>query len=368
METLLGQIDPARDKDTYWRTAATLIDALSQTENYAEASKIISILVSTKIWESQPAYRPWMQFSIGRNLAYTGRANEGEKFLRALTVSDARLVLSPAQRAAAVMLSKIELDRDNVSQSAIWIRRAIIGTLVDKGAASEEIVDVLTEYANFLTRTRRLLEAYHLFAQLDNIYEVNFGHRSPKYLHFLSLFVATVATIGNFPHAEAIQRRLSESVSSVDVVANSVREELSYQELYQLARMHPHQGESTVTDRLKEIVSNNPDILKQPHNRIISSYLALLGGNFELGERYYSSDTTNAQDAQFRAYDIILKSFFSAARHNNFDESITLANEALLAIRQFHEPLENESSSRLPALSIEERLILSVILGISSDR
>ena len=367
LKTLLGQIDPARDRDAYWRIATTLIEFLNQTENYAEAGKIIDALVTTKIWESQAAYRSSMQFYVGRNLAYTGQANEGEKFLRALTAGDARLVLSPAQRAAAVMLSKIELDRDNISQAAIWIRRAVVGTMVDKGAASEEAVDVLTEYAYFLTRTRRLPEAYNLFSHLAPIYDSSFGHHGPKYLHFLSLFVATVATIGNFPHAEAIQKRLSEGVGSVDVVANSVREELSYQELYQLARTPPSQGKSPVTDRLKEIVSNNPDILKQPHNRIISSYLTLLGGNVEQAERYYLSDTTSPQDPQFRAYDIILKAFFSAARHNNFGESIALANEALSAIHHFHEPFENESSSRLPALTIEERLMLSVVLGIDAS-
>jgi hypothetical protein len=367
LELLLGQLDPVWDKDTYWRTAANLIEFLSEAENHAEATRILNILASTKTWESQPAYRQWMQFYIGRNLAYTGHAQDGEKFLRALTGGDARLVLSPAQRAAAVILSKIELDRGNISQAGIWIRRAVIGALVDKGAASEEIVDVLTEYANFLTRTRRLPEAYNLFAHLGDIYEANFGHHSPKYLHFLSLFVATVATIGSMPRADAILKRLSEGVKSVDVVAESVRGELLFQELYQLARNPATNGRSPVTERLQQLVSNDPDLLKQPHKRILASYLAVLGGNFQLAERYFLSDTTSAQDAQFRAYDIILKSFFSATRHNNFGESIALADEALSSIRQYHEPFENESSSRLPALTIEERLILSIILGIDAS-
>jgi hypothetical protein len=302
MVMLMGQIDPVQERDAYWRTATTLIEFLSQVENHTEAGRIINILASTKIPEAQQAYYQWMQFYIGRNLAYTGHADEGVKFLRALTAGDARLVYIPAQRAAAVMLSKIELDRDDVSQAAIWIRRAVIGTLCDKGAASEEIVDVLTAYANFLMRTRRLTEAYYLLARLGDIYEVSFGHRSPKYLHFLSLFVATVATIGNFQHADAIQKKLSESVSSVDVVPASVREELTFQELYRLARVQS-------TDRLKAIVSNNPD-LKRPHYRILASYLALLAGDLELAEKYFYLEMTSPTDAQFQAYQIILKSFF----------------------------------------------------------
>ena len=110
-----------------------------------------------------------MQFYVGRNLSYSGKADEGEKVLHALTAGDARLVHIPAQRAAAIMLSKIESDRGNIGQAAIWMRRAVIGTLVDKGAASEEIVEVLTEYARYLTQTRQLPEAYNLFSKTGTI-------------------------------------------------------------------------------------------------------------------------------------------------------------------------------------------------------
>jgi CHAT domain-containing protein len=368
LELLLGQLDPTRDRDAYWRTAATLIEWLSQTENHAEETKVLNTLAAAKIWENQPAYVPWMQFFVGRNLAFTGHPDDAEKYLHIVTGGDARLVHIPLQRAAAVILSKIELDRNNISQAAIWIRRAVIGTMVDKGASSEEAVDVLTEYAYFLMRTRKLVEAMVLFGRLGDIYESSFAHHSPKYLHFLSLFVATTATIGNFATADAIQKRLSESVSSVDVVAKSVHDELFFQELYQLARTPPINGHSQVTERLQQIISSNPDFLKNPHSRIISSYLAVLGGNFELGEKYFLSDSTIPQDEQYRSYDIILKSFFLAARHENRAESIALANQALAAIREAYKPLENESGSRLPALTIEERLILSVILGIDASR
>jgi hypothetical protein len=56
LQTLLSQIDPVQNKDAYWRTATTLIEFLSQTENHAEAGRIINILASTKIPQTQPAY------------------------------------------------------------------------------------------------------------------------------------------------------------------------------------------------------------------------------------------------------------------------------------------------------------------------
>ena len=86
---LLRQIDPAKDKD-YWRISATLVEFLSQIEDHPQAAQLLNSIIATKIPETQPAYRQWMQFYIGRNLAYSGKADEGEKFLRALTAGDAR--------------------------------------------------------------------------------------------------------------------------------------------------------------------------------------------------------------------------------------------------------------------------------------
>src|SRR5271169_2821964 len=42
LESLLGQLDPVRDRDAYWRTATTLIEFLSQTENHTEATRVLN--------------------------------------------------------------------------------------------------------------------------------------------------------------------------------------------------------------------------------------------------------------------------------------------------------------------------------------
>ena len=186
--------------------------------------------------ETERAYYQWMQFYLGRNLAYQGKPSEGERYLRALTGDDGRYVFIPAQRAAAIVLSNIELGRDNVEQATIWMRRAVIGTLVDKGAASEEIVDVLTSYATYLKRVRRLPEAYRLFMRLVPLYETQFAHSSPKYLYFVSRFLGTLTEVGDFQAAEIAYKALSDNVAAVDIVAASVKEELFFQELYRLAR------------------------------------------------------------------------------------------------------------------------------------
>src|SRR5258708_4516466 len=182
--SLLKLIDPAKDKDSYWRVAGTLIEFLSQVEDHASAAKVLETLLASKIHEGQPAYFQWVQFYVGRNFAYSGKAADGEKVLRALTALDARYVLTPAQRAAALVLSQIELDRGNIKQSAIWMRRAVIGTLVDKGASSEEIVDCLTRYAIYLMNTRRSADAHNLFLRLGQIYEASFAHQGPTYIKF----------------------------------------------------------------------------------------------------------------------------------------------------------------------------------------
>jgi hypothetical protein len=107
---LSREIDPAKSRDDYWRTVATLVEFFSQLEDHAQAGQWLSLLIATKIPEAVPAYKQWTQFYIGLNLVYSGKADEGEKFLRALTAGDARHVHAPAQRAGALLLSQIELD------------------------------------------------------------------------------------------------------------------------------------------------------------------------------------------------------------------------------------------------------------------
>jgi hypothetical protein len=56
----------------------------------------------------------------GTQLSFYGaHPDDAEKYLHIVTGGDARLVHIPLQRAAAVILSKIELDRNNISQAAI---------------------------------------------------------------------------------------------------------------------------------------------------------------------------------------------------------------------------------------------------------
>jgi CHAT domain len=360
---LLRQIDPAKDKDTYWRISVTLVEFLSQIEDHDQAAQLLNSIISNKIHETQAAYTQWTQFYVGRNLANSGY---GEQYLHALTAGDARLVRIPAQRAAAIVLSKIESGRGNIGQAAIWIRRAVIGTLVDKGAASEEIVDVLTEYAYYLTQTRQLPEAYNLFSKLAPLYEAQYSHKNPKYLHFQSIFLALLSDIGNFPRVDLVYKDLSENVAAVDVVAPSVRSQLWFQGLYQAARASSADARASTSARLKQVAATYPDFIKQPRNRIIMSYFALLAGDLELADRFNSEPLASERlDTQLASYAMILNSFI-AARRNKFADSIALLPDALNKPRLFHQRLEDESSDRLPATTAEERLILSLILGIDS--
>jgi hypothetical protein len=366
LTSLLGQIDPTKDRDAYCRTGATLVEYLTQTENHARASQVLNSIVATKGFETSSVCFQWMQFYIGRTLAYLGKAGEGEKFLHALTGGDARLVYTPAQRAAAVMLSKIELDRGNVSQAAIWMRRAVIATLVVKGATSEEILNVLAEYANYLARTHRLLEANNLFMELGPLYEKWLAHHSPKYMRFLGMHLATLADIGKFASAELVTKSLNDNAAAVDIVAPSVRETIFLQNLYQMARAAHADGQASITERLKQLVSSSPEFLEQPRIRLAFTYFALFAGDGELADQILSSRSTEHLDAQSAIYEVILRSAI-AVRRNKFNESISLSRDALDGIRRFYQRFETESSSRMPAITAEERVVLSSIVTITAQ-
>src|SRR4051812_18538805 len=76
---LLQRIDPVKEKDAYWNASSVLVEAMSQIENHTLANQVINKLLATKIPESQPAYFQWTQYYLGRNLAWLGKRDEGEK-------------------------------------------------------------------------------------------------------------------------------------------------------------------------------------------------------------------------------------------------------------------------------------------------
>ncbi len=300
-----------------------------------------------------------MQFYLGRHFAYLHNPNEGEKFLRSLTQGPARLVHNPAERAAALMFSKIELDRRNVSQSAIWMRRAVVGTLVDQGASSEEIIDVLSAYAQYLTSIRRLSDANNIFRQLAPLYDQYLPRHGPKYLTFASHYLFNLTALGYFqPSSENVLTILNDLVAAVDVPPDTVKGELFFQNLYKAARVPPADAEHPIAKQLRTIALSFPDYLKQPQPRI--------HGELDLADEFISAaNGTDPMDDQFASYDLLLRSFI-AARRNKFGESISLAQQGLERIRAFHRLAESESSARLPALGIEERLVLGLIVGMNA--
>jgi len=253
LSSMFSQLDPVKDKDAYWRTGATLVEYSNQTENHALGRQTLDAMMSSKIAESNAALFEWMRLYAGRNLIYTGQPQEGEKILRVLAGNDARLVYTPPERAAAIMLSTIELDRDNIEQAAIWMRRAVVGTLVDKGTSSEQIVDVLTEYAVFLRRTHRLPDSSNLFIKLAPIYDTYFSHHGPKYIRFQNDMLTSLVESGSFEVADRVLRSLKQNTAAVDIVAGSVNVGILFHDLYQLARAADTVGPSPTLARLKEL-------------------------------------------------------------------------------------------------------------------
>jgi hypothetical protein len=363
---LLWDINPTKDRDAYWKASASLIEALNQLGDFTSSAQVINRLAATGVSESQATYKQQLLFYRGRNLAYLHNPDEGEKFLNTLTQGPDRRVQNPAQRAAALMLSKIELDRRNISQSAIWMRRAVVGTLVDQAASSEEIIDVLSAYAQYLTSVRRLSEANSIFRRLAPFYDQYMPKRGPKYLTYLTHYLFNLTSLGYWAPSENGLKLLNDLVAGVDIPPEAVKGDLFFQNLYETARNHrvdTEQPQQPLRKRLEDAAT--PGFLKQPQNRIQFAYYALLAGEIDLAEKFISTTIESYPvDDQYAGYDLLLRSVI-AARRGTYEVSISLAEQGLEHIASFHRVAESESSIRLPALSIEERYTLGVIVGMN---
>ncbi|WP_375777823.1 CHAT domain-containing protein [Bradyrhizobium sp. ma5] len=362
IEALLGKLDPAKEPYNYWFVGMVLADFLSQIASYEDEAKVLNQVASTKLHSSNPILFQQLASKVGRNLAFTGHSNEGEKVLRNLTGGDARWVITPPQRDAARVLSRIELDRENVGQAAIWMRRAVIGTLVDKGASSEEVVDTLTDYAIYLRRTRQIGEAHDLLTKLIPVYDQTFPHRGPKYLNFASELLESARSIGNFETADNIYRLLKQTTAEVDIIAPSVRAQMFYQDIYSAAAKSTEAGNPELSDRLKKLATEFPNWIKLPDSRIAFSYFSLLAGDIEQAEKFAASPSDKQESIRIAAYDQIIKAHI-AARREDYIASSQMLSEALLKISAYHHEFSSESPSKLPTLSLEERLVLSATLS-----
>jgi CHAT domain-containing protein len=364
---LLSEIDPAQDEEAYWRASSTLVEIFQELEDDTHADKILDVMVQKKIAEGSPLRRALMQYYLGRDLVRLGRTEQGEQFLRALTGGNDRQVFSPAQRAAAIFKSKIEYNAGNYDQSAIWMRRAVIGILIIKEAAPIEILDVLTEYAAHLARMQRPLDAYALYVRLEPIYKGTVPKHSPRYIRFTAEYLETLTTIGAYAATDRTLADLKEAIKGVDILAPSITEALLLQDLYQLARSVPEIGQSVV-ERLKKLMSDYPNLLQSPDYRFIFAYFALLGGNSQLADEYaQTSQTGQSENPQIRAYDLLLQSM-AAGGQKDFPRSLRLAREGVEQLRLVLHRFESLSADWLPMLRSEERLVLGGILGVNADR
>ena len=344
------------------------MEILQELESDTLADKILGEMVQKKIAEGSPSRGALMDYYVGRDFVRLGRREQGEQILRTLTGGDERQVSIPAQRLAAIFMSWIEFDRENFDQSAIWMRRAVIGILINKEAAPREILDVLTEYAAHLARMRRPLDAYALYVRLEPIYKRTVPRHSPRYIHFTAEYLQTLTTIGAYAVADRTLADLKEAVKGVDILAPSISEKIFLQDLYQLARSVPENGQSPVIERLKKLTSDYPNLLQSADYRIMLTYFALLGGNFQLADEYaQTSQTGQSENSQIRAYDLLLQSV-AAGGQKDFPRSLRLAREGVEQLRLVLHRFESLSSDWLPMLWSEERLVLGGILGVNAER
>ena len=188
--------------------------------------------------------------------------------------------------------------------------------------------------------------------------------RVPKYLRFQSLFLGVAAEVGNFNAANDLYSRLNEPASRVDLVAPSVKDELFFQGLYQKARSPSQSDRDALRRQVVDIVDKGSGLLKYGLNRMIFMYFALLGNDIDLAERVEKSPVAQVTESvQIDAYRDALDSFIAASR-GKFDDSISLLERARLKIEDFHRQFEAETIDQLPAISAEERTVISSILEV----
>jgi CHAT domain-containing protein/tetratricopeptide (TPR) repeat protein len=357
LEALQLQIDPQKDDVLYWRAGSTLLELLGEIEDTRRASTVSQALFASKVWTKQPAFRQWLQFYIGRNLFYSRNYDQAQTFLRSLTAEDARRVLTPAQRAGAIILSKIAIQRGEMTQAGIWMRRAVIALSTDNGAGSEEMLDVLTEYAHYLEQSRRLIESYALFVRLAPTYDKYYSHHSPKYLRFQGLFLDTLSEIGDFAAAWPLYNRLKDNASGADLVAPSVQNILFVDKLYQLSLSDHAEAEH----QLRQLIDAHSPLLTEPINRVIFAFFAIISGDVELAEHFDLS--SEKSDVMTAGYQDILDSYI-AARRDKFDTALPLLRAGIEQLLKYQRRFETETAGRSPAFTLEERGILSAILAL----
>ncbi len=365
---VLSQIDPAQDEEAYWRASSTLVEIFQELDNDKLADQILGLMVQKKIAQTQSAHRAWMQYYLGRDLVRLGHREQGEQILRALTVGNERYVFLPAQRFAAIFMSKIEFDRGNIDQSAIWMRRAVIGVMLRKTTSQIDILDVLSEYAAHLALTRRPLDALALYARLAPIYKLAVPRHSPKYIRFTSQYLQTLTAVGLYTVADRTLADLKDAVKGIDIVPPSITAIILNQELYQVARAVPEKGQNPVIERLKKLTKDNPVFLKAPEFRIAFSYFALLAGDFRLADRYaQGSQADQSENRIIRTYDLLLQSL-AAAGQKDYTRSQGLAHEGIEQLHLYLHGFEPLSSNWSPTLRSEERLVLGAILGVNAEQ
>jgi hypothetical protein len=82
MVALLGKIDPTKDPNNYWLLSINLADCLHQSESYQEESTVLNQLLAKTPPNTSAYVAQTTLLRVGRNLAFTGHADDGERTLR----------------------------------------------------------------------------------------------------------------------------------------------------------------------------------------------------------------------------------------------------------------------------------------------
>ena len=356
----------------YWAAGSFLIDYLISLQEYSAAAAILTKMMTDEIWKRDRFFLAQIQ-SYAAYLAAFGQIDKSalQQLGRVLNGLPARDVFTAVQRRAAVAAAKVDLDSGDVRSAAIWLRRSIVAALSDQNLSGEEVVDLLTFYAKFLSTTRRFTLANKLYLELADLYERLYPRLAPKRLSFLYDFLIFANDSGNYKLANSIFDLLKSDVAQTDLAPAEIRLDLPFQQIFRGLRSDVEADREMAKRDLRERIDPSKINEMASWSRIAHAYLAMLAGDESLVNLLVPDANDAGEGDQIAAYKLTIQAFMRS-RSSDLGESFALAKSAAQALGRMFARYELESAGVLPTLTAPERLVLGALTfrlaqGINSE-
>lgn len=360
---LIVQASDSKNHAKLFEIGSMVVELLIELGAFSDAEKLLSYLDSRDVLKQSRLSYEWTQYSYARTLFASGNKEAALKIIAALTQHDQRNVYNSLQRGGLMLASRIELESGNIQDAALLIRRSIAFAAHDKNTTRPELLDVLTSYAEFLSATRRPQEALKLQLDLKPLYDRLFHKLGVKRIKFYQSLLFTLNQVGEFSASSDILDGLNEAVQKFDINPFGLREELVFQNIYKGVRSANDIERQSAIRQLITQANLNLEGEASEWSRMAHVYLLVLADELETANRVLDKGFGTNSSSLTEGYRYILRSLIRA-RQKDTKSAFDLLPAALKKIEHSHNQFEIESNGSLPALMLEERLVLERLLTI----